>query len=152
MHRVEVAIAIVCRGGRILVCQRKADDPLGGYWEFPGGKREPGETLEQCLRRELREELAIEVRPVAQLEPIDHDYPHVSVRLHPFICTYESGEIQHLACQTSRWIDPSALRDHRFPPANDRLLDQALAHLTPSRAPGALATAPRPDDGPTRPH
>ena len=59
MKRIEAAIAIVIRAGKILVCQRKDEDTFGGFWEFPGGKQEDGETLEQCLARELLEELNI---------------------------------------------------------------------------------------------
>src|SRR5438094_906042 len=69
MKRIEVAIAVVVRDGRVLICRRRDDDPvLGGYWEFPGGKLEPGETIEQCLVRELEEEVSIAVRP----ERTDH--------------------------------------------------------------------------------
>ena len=92
MQRIDAAIAIVLKAGKILVCQRKADDTFGGYWEFPGGKQEDGETLEQCLARELREELNIAARPTLLLTPVMHDYPEVLLRLHPFLCEHESGE------------------------------------------------------------
>src|SRR6185312_6787763 len=81
MKRVDVVIGIVVRDGTILICQRQRSDALAGYWEFPGGKLEPGETIEQCLARELREELAIIARPIEPLAVIEHDYPHVQVRL-----------------------------------------------------------------------
>src|SRR5262245_233388 len=110
MQRIDAAIAIVARGRKVLVCQRKADDELGGFWEFPGGKCEEGETLEQCLHRELDEELAIAARPVARLTTIEHDYPHALIRLHPFICVHVLGEVEHKECQASRWIDPPELR------------------------------------------
>lgn len=135
MQRVDAAIAIIESRGKILICQRKDDNVLGGYWEFPGGKREPGESLEDCLRRELREELAIKVRPIRALTAIDHDYPHVHVRLHPFLCIHESGQIRHLECQTSRWIDPPALRDYRFPPANESLLDEVIGYFESTDGP-----------------
>src|SRR3954471_6285129 len=103
MKRIEAAIGIVARGlngaVQVLVCQRKEDDELGGYWEFPGGKCEDGETLEECLRRELDEELAITARPLARLTTIEHDYPHALIRLHPFVCQHESGEVEHKECQ-----------------------------------------------------
>src|SRR5688572_12072668 len=89
MNRIDAAIAIVTRGDKVLICQRKDDDTLGGYWEFPGGKQEDGETLHECLARELREELAIRARPVTQLTTVQHDYPHVQLRLHPFVCAHE---------------------------------------------------------------
>jgi mutator protein MutT len=127
--RIDAAIALVTRAGKVLVCQRKDDDTLGGYWEFPGGKCEAGETLEQCLARELREELAIAARPIARLTTIQHDYPHTLLRLHPFVCQHEQGEVQHLECQASHWIDPSALRDYRFPPANETLIEEAIAYF-----------------------
>src|SRR5437762_4675350 len=90
MDFIDAAIAIVVRDGKILVCQRKADDVLGGYWEFPGGKCEDGETLEECLTRELREEIGITVTSPEPLAPIDHAYDHGQVRLHPFICQHET--------------------------------------------------------------
>ena len=130
MKRIDAAIAIVCRDRKVLVCQRKDDDTFGGFWEFPGGKQEAGETLEQCLARELREELAIAARPVARLATLEHDYPNVRIRLHPFVCEHESGEIEHLECQASCWVDPAALRDYQFPPANGALIEEAIAFLT----------------------
>ena len=130
MDRVNAAIAIIFRRDRVLICQRKADSHLGGYWEFPGGKCEAGETFEQCLAREVQEELAITVRPVARLAIIEHDYPDVRVSLHPFICQHEGGEVQHLGCQTSRWIAPAALREYRFPPANEALIEETIAYFT----------------------
>ena len=139
VNRIDAAIAIVCRGGKILVCQRKDDDTLGGFWEFPGGKQEAGETLEQCLARELREELAIVARPLARLTTVEHDYPKVQLRLHPFVCAHVAGEVEHLECQASRWIDPPALRQYAFPPANERLIEEAIAYLTSPGSPLAAS-------------
>jgi mutator protein MutT len=130
MRRIDAAIAIIARADRILVCQRKANDTFGGYWEFPGGKCEDGETLEQCLARELVEELSIRARPIARLTTIEHDYPQTLVRLHPFVCVHEHGEVQHLECQASEWIAPARLRDYRFPPANETLIEEAIAYFT----------------------
>ena len=129
MKRIEAAIAIVIRDGKVLVCQRRDDDTFGGFWEFPGGKQEDGETLEQCLARELREELNILARPTRSLTPIIHDYPHVLLRLHPFLCEHESGEPELIECQASRWIEPAELRDYRFPPANESLIEEVIASL-----------------------
>ena len=142
MNRIDAAIALVTRNGRVLVCQRKADDTFGGLWEFPGGKCEDGETLEQCLARELREELAIAARPIARLTPVEHDYKHVLVRLHPFVCEHVEGDVQHLECQSSRWIDPHDLGDYEFPPANDSLIAEAIAYFDGG---GHLSGASSPD-------
>lgn len=134
MNRIDAAIAIVTRNGNVLVCQRKSDDHLGGYWEFPGGKCEDGETLEQCLARELREEVNIDARPVARLTTIEHDYPHALVRLHPFLCEHQRGEPQLLECQAAKWIPPHELRHYHFPPANERLIEEVIRHFNGSAA------------------
>jgi mutator protein MutT len=125
-----VVIGIVTRAAKVLVCQRPEGKSFAGFWEFPGGKREPGETIEQCLRRELREELAIEVTPMHALSVVDHDYPRGQIRLHPWVCTHDRGEPQLLAVQQVRWVEPRELFDYRFPPANDALVAEAVAYLS----------------------
>jgi len=139
MNRTDAAIAIVVRSdGRILICQRKDDDVLGGYWEFPGGKCEDGETLQQCIIRELCEEVCIAARPDVPLTPIEHDYEHGKVRLHPFICHHESGEPQLIECQAARWIEPATLADFKFPPANESLIAEVIEYLSaPDKEPNA---------------
>ena len=129
MKRVDVPIAIIRRGRQILICRRSPDTRLGGYWEFPGGKVEPGETIEQALERELHEELAIEATPTTALATIEHDYPDIQVRLHPFICIHRAGEPQALACDEVRWIAPADLCNFQFPPANADLLAEVMAKL-----------------------
>ena len=124
IKRIDVAIAVVRRGNRILICQRKDDDTLGGFWEFPGGKRERGETLETCLARELMEEVAIKVTVVQPLTTIQHNYPHGQILLHPFLCDHVEGEPKTIECQRLQWINPAALSDFRFPPANEPLLEE----------------------------
>ena len=134
MKQIDAAIAVISRGGQILVCQRHDTDTFGGYWEFPGGKREPGETLEQCLARELSEELAIRAKPVAQLTLIEHNYPHARVRLFPFVCELdETTEPRAIECQAMEWIDPPRVKSFRFPPANDALLDEVIAYFGPKK-------------------
>jgi mutator protein MutT len=126
MDTVDVAIGVVLERGRVLICQRPENVTLPGLWEFPGGKRLPDESLEQCLARELREELAIEVRPVESLPPIQHDYPFARVRLHPFLCTRIEGEPHAIGCQQFQWIDPRQLPQFPFPPANAPLLKELI--------------------------
>jgi mutator protein MutT len=143
--RTDVVIGVVARAGKVLICQRPDGKSFAGYWEFPGGKREPGETIDQCLRRELREELAIEVAPLHALSPIDHDYSAGPIRLHPWVCAHEAGEPQPLAARRVLWVAPRDLTHYQFPPANDALLAEAIAYLSsaarqpevdfPSRAP-----------------
>jgi mutator protein MutT len=129
MKRIDVAIAIVCRGDRVLICRRRQEDRFGGYWEFPGGKVEAGETIQDGLARELREELDIEAEPLTTLPTIDHDYPDIHVRLHPFLCSHKSGEPKLLACAEALWVEASDIRNYTFPPANGELLDHVLRCL-----------------------
>jgi 8-oxo-dGTP diphosphatase len=134
--RIDVVIGIVLgTGGRVLVCRRKTDGHLAGYWEFPGGKREAGESSEQCLLRELQEELAIRVRPTAALDVIEHDYPAVRVRLHPYLCAHTGGEPKAIGCDRFEWVDPPRLCDYRFPPANASLIAQLVHRLSARREP-----------------
>jgi mutator protein MutT len=131
MKRIDVAIAIVLRESKLLIARRKADGPLGGYWEFPGGKRHRNETLEACLGRELWEELAIRAKPVLSFSPITHSYPHGLVCLHPFLCIHQSGEPRTIGCEETKWIDPPQLRQYQFPEANGPLIDQLIQALPP---------------------
>ena len=129
MDRLDVAIGIVTRGQRVLICQRRADNTFGDCWEFPGGKLEAGETPEACVVREVFEEVGIHVRPTTALEVIDHDYPHGSIRLRPYLCEHLTGEIEILACQDARWITPAALQGFQFPPANGPLIEHVIRRL-----------------------
>jgi mutator protein MutT len=129
MDTMDVAIGVVLERGRVLICQRPENVTLPGLWEFPGGKRTPQESLEECLSRELREELAIEIRPVESLPPIQHDYPFARVRLHPFICFRVGGQPRAIGCQRFEWIDPRRLREFPFPPANGPLLQELMIKL-----------------------
>lgn len=117
---VDVAIAVIfdAAGEKILVCKRKADTVLGGYWEFPGGKRDGAETMADCARREVREEVGIEVAVLGGLPVIEHSYPHAYVRLHPFICKHTGGTPQAIAVATLTWTGPNELGEYQFPPPN----------------------------------
>ena len=119
---IEVAAALIFRGGRLLITQRHADSHLGGLWEFPGGKREAAETFEQCLVREIREELGVEISVGALFEEILHDYPEKSVHLKFFICGLVAGEPKPLECEALKWIEQGELDVHEFPPADAKLL------------------------------
>jgi len=119
---IDVAAGLVFRAGKLLITQRPAGAHLGGSWEFPGGKRQPGETFEECLVRELREELAIEVEPGKLLESVTHAYPEETVHLKFFCCRWKQGEPQPLGCRAFRWIAAAELGDFEFPAADARLL------------------------------
>jgi mutator protein MutT len=124
--RVEVAVAIIFDAGtgHLLICQRKADTVLAGYWEFPGGKCLPGETPAACACREALEETGLTIRPRRALPVIEHTYPHAHVRLHPFVCERAAGSLQLLAVADARWIRPGEVVNYRFPEANGGLVRQ----------------------------
>ena len=124
MPPIDVAAALVFRQGKLLITQRHADTHLGGLWEFPGGKREPDETFEQCLDRELREELGIEVAVGELLESLTHEYPEKTVHLRFFRCEWIKNEPQPLGCLAFRWVTAAELDDYEFPAADARLLNK----------------------------
>ena len=129
MKRVDVAIAIVLRQGRVLITRRKDDAPLGGVWEFPGGKCEANEAIQQCLARELWEELELRVRPIVTLALVKHSYPELDVCLHPFVCLIDAGKPKLIGCQDARWVEPTQLREYEFPPANGPLIEEVIRAL-----------------------
>jgi mutator protein MutT len=121
---IEVSAALIFRDGNILITQRHADAHLGGLWEFPGGKREPDETFEQCLVREIHEELGVEISVGELFEEVVHAYPEKSVRLKFFICKILSGEPQPLDCAAVKWVTKTELTTFDFPAADARLLEK----------------------------
>ena len=128
---IEVSAALIFRAGKLLITQRHAHSHLGGLWEFPGGKREAGETFEQCLVREIREELGVEISAGELFEEIRHDYPEKSVHLKFFVSQLFAGEPQPLDCAAVKWIEKSQIAEHAFPAADARLLEKLKSpHLT----------------------
>jgi mutator protein MutT len=142
MKHLDVAVAIVFHDKKVLITRRKPGGVLGGLWEFPGGKQEPGESLEDCVRRELFEELAIRVQPVMSFAPIHHTYPDRQVTLHAFLCTHDSGEPQLLASDELRWVEPAQLRTIEFPDANRQLVEELVHHLPNSQHPATPSIPP----------
>lgn len=127
METIDVSAALIFRDGRLLITQRHAEAHLGGLWEFPGGKREPGETFEQCLVRELHEELGVSVSVEREVETVEHAYPERRVRIKFFLCRLEAGEPQPLGCAAVRWVGVGELAHHAFPEADARLLERLRA-------------------------
>jgi mutator protein MutT len=127
---IEVSAGLVFRSGLLLITQRHTDAHLGGLWEFPGGKREPGETFEQCLQRELREELGVEVAVGELLDTITHAYPERTVLLKFFLCRLPQGEPRPLDCAAVKWVDRVGLDAHDFPAADAALLGKLKATVS----------------------
>ena len=128
---IEVSAALIFRKGKILITQRRKDSHLGGLWEFPGGKREANESFEECVAREIREELGIEISIGELFEEIAHGYAEKSVRLKFFICELISGEPQTIGCAAVRWVSKSELDHFEFPAADARLLEKLRAYNFP---------------------
>ena len=125
---IDVVAGVIRRAdGRLLISQRLADDTLGGYWEFPGGKVDSGEGLQAALQRELREELGIETEIGAEIHQIIHAYPDRDVRLYFFDARIISGEPQKLEVADLRWVTHTELMDYQFPEADIPLLQQLRA-------------------------
>src|ERR1035437_2623272 len=126
---IEVSAALIFHNGKLLIAQRHANAHLGGLWEFPGGKREAGESFEQCLVREIREELGVGISVGELFEEITHAYPEKSVHLKFFICKLLSGEPRPLDCAAVKWVTKAELADFQFPAADAQLLEKLKASL-----------------------
>lgn len=118
---IHVAAGLVFRNGQLLLTQRRPGDHLGGFWEFPGGKIEPGESSHDCLQRELREELGIEVEVGECVERVQHRYPEKTVSLQFFKCALVRGEPQTLGCAALVWVRADELPSYELPAADARL-------------------------------
>lgn len=124
---VEVAAGLIFRNGKLLITQRRPEDHLGGLWEFPGGKRRPDESFEECLQRELQEELGVVVEVRQLLETITHEYPEKTVHLKFFRCAWLRNEPQALGCHAFGWVNSQQLSEYAFPAADARLLQKLRA-------------------------
>ena len=119
----DVAAALIWRGDRFMICQRPANKARGLLWEFVGGKTEPGETLQEALIRECREELDILVAPADIFMELDHIYPDISIHLTLFNCTIAEGEPRLLEHNDLKWIRTSEIDDYEFGPADADILE-----------------------------
>lgn len=124
--RVVVAAAIIQREEKFLLTRRKPETDLGGLWEFPGGKKEAGETLEGCLRREMKEELGVEISEPQLFHSLRHQYPGKEVELHFFTCSIIHGHPQSLECAEIAWVHKHELISHEFPPADIPVLKKII--------------------------
>ena len=122
----QIGVAVIWNDrGQILIDRRKPDGLLGGLWEFPGGKVEVGETIADCIQREIREELGTEIAVGDLLVVVDHTYSHFRVTLNVHHCQHLSGEPQAIECDEIRWVTLAELDQFPFPKANLQII-QAL--------------------------
>ncbi len=119
----DVTAAVIRKGKKILITQRPTKGLLGGLWEFPGGKQEPSESLEECLKREIREELKIEIEVGECFIKVPHAYSHFRIMLHCFFCRRLKGRITPLAVMDYRWVYPEELDRFPFPRADQKVIE-----------------------------
>ncbi|TAN38860.1 MAG: A/G-specific adenine glycosylase [Verrucomicrobia bacterium] len=131
-HKIVGAGVIVNRHGEFLIAQRHEHEMLGGLWEFPGGKQEPGETMEQCIARELREELGIHVRVGPCLTVVHHAYSHFTIALHAHWCRIERGRPRNFQCLENAWVPFSKLWKKPFSRADLHIIT-ALRGVKPPK-------------------
>ena len=130
---VHVAVGVIVReDGTILIARRPDHLHMGGYWEFPGGKVEVGESVQQALARELWEEVAIKVTQLEPLTEIRHQYAEKAVFLDTWWVTAFTGEARGLEGQEVRWVSTEALDDYQFPEANLEIIT-AIRGSAPNR-------------------
>lgn len=127
---IDVAAALIQDdAGRYLITQRRRGSHLEGLWEFPGGKRDAGEDLPACLRRELTEELGASFAVGDKVDTIQWDYPDRTIVLHFYRCRLASGTIEPQESQAMAWVAASELSRYDFPPADGELISRLAAGL-----------------------
>ena len=130
LPHLNVSAGIIRKGEKILIAQRATADVFGNLWEFPGGKQEEGETLKECLHREILEELGVEIVVGEQTQKIRHAYSDFEITLHVFECEWYSGEPKRIECADFRWIVPQNLTNFSFPATDLKIVDKILRKST----------------------
>lgn len=121
-HKV-IGVAVIWNDrGEILIDRRRPNGLLGGLWEFPGGKIEPGETVKDCIKREILEEIGIAIEVGEHLITIDHVYTHLHVTLSVHQCRYLTGIPQAIECDEIRWVTLAEIDKFAFPEANEQII------------------------------
>ena len=131
MKITEVVAALIWDGDRFMICQRPAHKARGLLWEFVGGKVEPGESKQQALIRECREELAVEVAVGEVFTEVTHVYPDITVHLTLFHATIARGEPQKLEHNDIHWILPNQVGEFAFCPADVEILEKIVGEYLP---------------------
>jgi A/G-specific adenine glycosylase len=137
LARIEAVVAVIERDGRILIQKRPPGGLLADLWEFPGGKVEPPENLIAALKRELREELGVEVRILRKLTTVRHAYTRFQVTLHAYACALTSPGFRAGGCR--RWVTLSEIRRYPLPSGSVKIVDHLAGR---DRAPRSRTTEP----------
>ncbi len=126
----EIGIGLVFnQNGELLIDQRLAEATMGGMWEFPGGKKESDESIENTIQREIKEELGIHIQVLEKLLSFEHSYSHKKLHFIVHICKLTSGTPKPIASQKLLWVDPKRLFDFPFPAANIKIISALHKHL-----------------------
>ena len=123
MKKIEVVAAIFRKDNSIFATE-KGYGEFKGYWEFPGGKVEPGESLEEALRREIREELQVEIHIEEKFTELDYDYPKFHLTMHCYFCSVLSGKITLVEATDARWLTKEELNTVNWLPADISLIEE----------------------------
>lgn len=126
LKSIQVTCAVILKGDRILVTRRSPDMPHPNKWEFPGGKLEAGETERDCIVREIKEELAIEIEPIIRLTPVEHRYQEVKVKLIPFLAKYLKGEVVCAEHSEFKWLKVEELGKLNWVAADWPIVDEVM--------------------------
>jgi len=140
----DVGCAVIAKGEYLLIAQRRFGERMAGYWEFPGGKRRSGETLCECLIREVREELGVTIRPRFLLRRARVESGGRKFRLCFCLCQWVAGYPQRRECQDFRWVRPEELMRYRFPPGDLAVMADLILKKNYYR--DLLSTGRHPDD------
>ena len=128
MNKIQVVAAIICKEGRVFATQRGYGE-WKDWWEFPGGKMEAGESPEEALVREIREELSAEISVDRFLRTVEFDYPSFHLTMHCFLCSLKGAGLHLNEHEAARWLAPEDLDSVRWLPADDALLPDLRAIL-----------------------
>jgi A/G-specific adenine glycosylase len=119
----DVAVGIIWDKNKLLITKRKEDGLLGGLWEFPGGKIKKNESIKSAIKREIKEELSINIKPETLIHQVDHHYSHFSVTINAINCQYNGGQIKLSGPTDFKWVNTSKLRSYAFPKASIKLFN-----------------------------
>ncbi|HLS95003.1 (deoxy)nucleoside triphosphate pyrophosphohydrolase [Sphingobacterium allocomposti] len=123
---LHVTCAVIEHNDKILICQRSAQMKLPLKWEFPGGKIEAGERKEDCLKREIREELGLEIEVQSPLTPVQHRYADFSLCLYPFHCTWTGGDLAMMEHAQALWVEKSDLKHYDWAEADVPVVNEII--------------------------
>lgn len=126
MGIIKVVCGIIYKDNKIFLCRKKAEKPLGGYWEFPGGKVEPGESNEICLKRELMEELGMKVVVKSYFKTNIYNYENFSIELIAYNCQFVESNYQLVDHDAYEWLDINDLNNYKLAPADIPLVNELL--------------------------